>query len=279
MITMAEFDRVQSLIKEHGKPRAKTHEFAYGCGTFMCGECNRSFVGIEKIKYIKSEKITKVYVFYLCGHKKSVIYCSQKYNINETLVEEQIKAEISKYTIDPEFLHWALEVMKDNDVPTEVVTEKDIKVNVAKTLETKQEELKKLIQMATKGFLSDDEFKESRAELDKVINNLKIQLNEVESDKNENLIELTKKAFYYSTYALLALEKGDKRTRNEIIKSLGMNRVIKDKIVNIEAFEWYFHIQKAYFSLKEVLAGTEPEPACKQKTIHDFSHLRSLLRG
>ena len=58
-----------------------------------------------------------------------------------------------------------------------------------------------------------------------------------------------------------------------------MNRVIKDKIVNIEAFEWYFHIQKAYFSLKEVLAGTEPEPACKQKTIHDFSHLRSLLRG
>ena len=277
MITMAEFDRVQSLIKEHGKPRAKTHEFAYGCGTFMCGECNRSFVGIEKIKYIKSTKETKVYVFYLCGHKKSVVYCSQKYNINETKVEEQIKAEIQKYTIDSDFLNWTLEVMKDNNV-LETVTEKDVKENVLKTIETKQEELKKLIQMATKGFVSDEEFKESRAELDKTINNLKTQLNEVEGDKNENLMELTEKAFYYSTYALIALKKGDKRTRNEIIKSLGMNREIKDKIVNIKAFEWYFHIQKAYSSLREQLAGTEPEIRCEQKTIYDFPHLRSLLR-
>lgn len=277
MITMAEFDRVQTLLKEHGKPRAKTHEFAYGCGTFMCGECNRSFVGIEKIKYIKSEKLTRVYVFYLCGHKKSVVYCSQKYNINETEVEEQIIAEIQKYTIDSDFLNWTLEVMKDNNV-LEIVTEKDVKENVLKTIETKQEELKKLIQMATKGFVSDEEFRESRTELDKTINNLKTQLNEVESDKNENLMELTEKAFYYSTYALIALKKGDKRTRNEIIKSLGMNREIKDKIVNIKAFEWYFHIQRAYSSLREQLAGTEPEIRCEQKTIYDFPHLRSLMR-
>ena len=277
MITTAEFDRVQTLLKEHGKPRVKTYEFAYGCGTFMCGECNRSFVGIEKIKFIKSTKETKVYVFYLCGHKKSVVYCNQKYNINETKVEEQIEAEISKYTIDSDFLHWTLEVMKDNNV-LETVTEKDVKENVLKTIETKQEELKKLIQMATKGFVSDEEFKESRAELDKTINNLKTQLNEVEADKNENLLELTEKAFYYSTYALIALKNGDKRTRNEIIKSLGMNREIKDKIVNIKAFEWYFHIQKAYSSLREQLAGTEPEIRCKQRTIDDFSTLRSLLR-
>ena len=278
MITMAEFDRVQTLLKEHGKPRAKTHEFAYGCGTFTCGECNRSFVGIEKIKFIKSTKETKVYVFYLCGHKKSVVYCSQKYNINETKVEEQIEAEIQKYTIDSDFLNWTLEVMKDNNV-LETVTEKDVKENILKTIETKQEELKKLIQMATKGFVSDEEFRESRTELDKTINNLKTQLNEVEGDKNENLMELTEKAFYYSTYALIALKNGDKRTRKEIIKSLGMNREIKDKIVNIKAFEWYFHIQKAYSSLREQLAGTEPEIRCEQRSISDFSTLRSLLRS
>ena len=278
MITMPEFDRIQTLLKEHGKPRAKTHEFAYGCGTFMCGECNRSFVGIEKIKYIKSEKLTRVYVFYLCGHKKSVIYCSQKYNINETEVEKQIVAEIQKYTIDSDFLNWTLEVMKDNNV-LETVTEKDLKENVSKTIETKQEELKKLILMASRGLLSDEEFKESRAELDKTINNLKTQLNEVEGNKNENLMELTEKAFYYSTYALIALKNGDKRTRKEIIKSLGMNREIKDKIVNIKAFEWYFHIQKAYSALKEQLAGTEPEIRCEQRTIDDFPTLRSLMRG
>ena len=57
-----------------------------------------------------------------------------------------------------------------------------------------------------------------------------------------------------------------------------MNREIKDKIVNIKAFEWYFHIQKAYSSLREVLAGTEPEIRCEQRTINDFPTLRSLMR-
>ena len=278
MITMAEFDRVQTLLKEHGKPRAKTHEFSYGCGTFKCGECNHSYIGIEKVKFIKSKKITKEYVFYLCGHKKSTVLCNQKYNINEIEIEKQIETELSKYTIDEEFLNWALEVMKDNNA-VEVKTDKDIKSGIANTLEIKQEELKKLIQMAMKGFISDEEFKESRAELDKTVSSLKSQLNEVENEKNDNLMELTEKAFYFSTYALVALKSGDKRTRNEIIKSLGMNRVIKDKILNIEAFEWYLNIRKSYSSLREQLAGIEPEIPYKQRTIDDFPHLRSLLRG
>lgn len=278
MITMAEFDRVQTLIKEHGKPRAKTHEFAYGCGAMQCGECNYSVVGIEKIKYIKSKKITKTYTLYLCANKGKITSCSQKDNTNEIEVEEQIKAKISKYTIDPEFLHWALDVMKDNDL-TEVATKKDITKNVATTIESKQDELKKLIQMATKGFISDEEFKESRAELDKTINSLKSQLNETESVKNDNLMELTEKAFVFSTYALIGLEKGDKMTKKEIFKSFGMNRTIKDKILSIEALEWYSEIKKGYFSLKEILAEYEPEIPCKQKTIESFNGLRLLLRG
>jgi hypothetical protein len=44
----------------------------------------------------------------------------------------------------------------------ETVTEEDVKENVQKTMETKQEELKKLIQMASRGLLSNEEFKESR---------------------------------------------------------------------------------------------------------------------
>lgn len=92
-------------------------------------------------------------------------------------------------------------------------------------------------------------------------------------------MKLTEKAFHFSTYALIALQNGNKRTRNEIVKSLGMNWVIKDKILNIEPMEWYSEIKKGYFSIKEVLAGTELKVSCEQKTINDFPRLRSLLRG
>ena len=278
MITLAEFDRVQSLLKEHGNPRPKNHEFAYGCGAFICGECGRSIVGIEKIKFIKSQQITKSYTFYLCGHKKSVIYCSQKHNINEIKLEEQIEKEINDRLVDEEFLHWALEVMRDNDIE-EVRTEGDIKGGVLKTLESKQEELKKLIQMAAKGFISEEEFKESRAELDKIINSMKSQLNEKGSDKNKDLIELTEKAFIYSTYALIAIQNGDKRKKKEVVKGLGLNRTIKDKKLSIESFVWHNDIKKVYFSIRKVLAQYEPELCSKQRTIDEFPALRSMMRG
>ena len=278
MITPAEFDLIQTRLKEHGNPRPKNHEFAYGCGTFRCGECNYSIVGIEKIKYIKRDKETKTYTFYLCGNKGKVISCSQKDNVNEIGLEEQMKAEITKYTIDQEFLCWALDVMKDNDV-VEIMTGKEIKESVAKTLETTQEELRKLIQMATKGFISDEEFRESRAELDKTIAGLKAQLKEVESEKNEQLMELTEKAFVFSTYAIIALQSDNKQTKKEVIKSFGLNRTIKDKKLNVVANEWYSEIRKGYFSIKEVLARYEPEIRSELRTINDFPVLRSMMRA
>ena len=111
------------------------------------------------------------------------------------------------------------------------------------------------------------------------MNSLKVQLNETTENKNDSLMELTEKAFYFFTYALIALQNSDKRTKKEIVKSLGMNRTIKDKILSIEASEWYSEIQKGYFLLREKLCGIEPELACKQKTIDDFNGLRLLLRG
>ncbi len=91
-------------------------------------------------------------------------------------------------------------------------------------------------------------------------------------------MELTEKAFVFSTYALIALQNGDKRTKKEIVSSLDMNRTIKDKILNIEAHEWYSEIKKGYFSIKEILAEYEPDISLKQKTLNDFPRLRSLLR-
>lgn len=139
--------------------------------------------------------------------------------------------------------------------------------------------MKKLIQLAARGLISDDEFKESRAELDKIINGMKEQLKETSSDKNKDLMDLTEKAFVFSTYAFIVLKNGDKITKKEIIKGLGMNRTVRDKKLFIEANDWYEEIRKGYFSLKEFFAGTEPEICLKQRTIDDFPALRSILRG
>lgn len=276
IISLAEFDVAQTILKEDGKPRAKTYDFAYGSGTFRCEECKHSIVGIEKRKFLKSKKVVKVYTLYLCGSKKDVS-CNQNDNINEIELEKQIEAEIAKYSIEEEVLEWVLEVMKDNNT-IEIETKQDLRENVTKTIESKQAELKALIQMFTKGFISEEEFKESRVELDKIINNLKPQLNQNKGKTNDELLELTKEAFVFSTYALIAFQNGDSQTRKEIVKALGLNRTIKDKILNIEGYNWYSEIRKGFFSIKEVSPRFELELACKQRTDDEFSPIRLLLR-
>lgn len=158
MITMSEFDRVQTLLKEKGKPRAKTYTFAYGSGCLKCGECHYSFVGIEKNKFIKTAGQMKQYILYLCGSKKEKVACGQKANINEIKLEEQIIREISRYAIDEDFLRWALEVIQENGFAD---NQTDTKIEEARltNLDAKQKELKRLIEMTTRGLISDEEFK------------------------------------------------------------------------------------------------------------------------
>ena len=185
----------------------------------------RTAIMENKVKSIKSEQTTKVYTLYLCSNKGKVTKCSQRDNVNEKIIEAQIEVELLKYSIDPEFLNWSLDVMKDNNF-IEVITEKDIKDTLAKTLENKQEELKRLIQMATKGFLSDEEFKASRAELDKTIRDLKIQILNVEA--NEWYSEIRKG--YYSIREIMSELEPEIRCKQKTIKDFdGLRLLLRER--------------------------------------------------
>lgn len=104
MITIDEFDRVQKILGRDGKPRPKTHRFAF-TGSLHCAECGCLFTAIEKEKLIKSTGKIKKYTYYYCTRKKVNIKCSQKKVIAEQDLELQIEKEIEKFTILPEFLH------------------------------------------------------------------------------------------------------------------------------------------------------------------------------
>lgn len=110
MITLDEYDRVQKLLGREGRPRPKTHHFAF-TGSLRCAECGCLFTAIEKEKLIKGTGKIKKYTYYYCTRKKKDIKCSQKKALTEKNLETQIEKEIEKYTILPEFLHWAWEIL------------------------------------------------------------------------------------------------------------------------------------------------------------------------
>lgn len=113
MITLEEYDRVQTLLGREGKPRPKEHYFAF-TGSMRCGVCNCLYTAETKRKLLKSGEIRE-HTYYHCARRTLKVKCDQRKNIPLADLEVMVEKEIEKYTILPEFLQWALEGLNEKN--------------------------------------------------------------------------------------------------------------------------------------------------------------------
>jgi len=265
MITMEEFEHVQYLLGRSGRPRPKTHEFAF-TGMIHCGECGCLHTAETKRKIIKSTGELKEYTYYHCTRKTRRVDCSQKRVLEVSKLELQIEQELERYTIMPEFLHWALEILnKNND--QEIQERTKIYEMQHKTLAQTQKDLDELTKMRYRLLIDDEEFVSGRDELQKKIREMKEKLRETEN-RAEKWIELTEKTFVFATYARSEFIKGDLQKKREILAALGSNPIINNGKLDILAYEWFQRIGDEYPELEEEYLGLElgKMPVTKAKT-------------
>ena len=263
IITLEEYDRVQMLLGRKGKPRPKKHKFAF-TGFIRCGECGCLYTAETKQKLIKSTGEIKKYTYYHCTRKKRDINCTQRKFIRENKLELQIEKELEKYTILPEFLHWALEGLnKKND--TEIEDRTKIYEMQHKTLTETQKGLDELTKMRYRQLIDDETFVKERNELQTKITQLKEKLRETES-RAERWLELTEKTFNFATYARKAFLIGGLELKKEILMTLGKNAIIKDKKLYIEPNEWLQPIKNGYPALEKEYLRLEPAKMRLNKT-------------
>src|SRR3989338_5939408 len=108
MITEDEYDRVQFLLGRAGKPRAKTHIFAY-TGLMRCAGCGARITCEEKWKHQKNGN-SHHYIYYRCTGSQGP-ECFEK-SVEVKVLEKQIDDFLSKIQIPPEFHEWAVEELK-----------------------------------------------------------------------------------------------------------------------------------------------------------------------
>lgn len=260
MITLEEYDRVQFLLGREGKPRPKSHEFAY-TGSMRCGVCGCLHTAETKRKLIKSTGEVREYTYYHCTRKTTKIKCNQKKSIREDKLEEMIEQEVEKYTILPEFLHWALKGLnKKND--KEIDDRTKIYEMQHKDLVATQNELDELTKMRYRQLIDDETFLKEKNTLQSKITQLKENLRQTET-RAEKWLELTEKTFSFATYARKAFitAKGKKglELKKEILLALGKTPIIKDQKLTIEPNEWFAEIQNGYPALEKKYLGLEPE--------------------
>lgn len=293
MITLEEYDRVQMILGRKGKPRPKTHEFAF-TGSIRCGVCGCLYTAETKKKLIKSTGEVREYTYYHCTRRTTKIKCNQRKSIPVDDLELTIEKEIEKYTILPEFLEWALEGLnRKNDAEIEDRTK--IYEMRHKTLVETQKELDELTRMRYRQLIDDETFIGEKNTLQSEIARLKENLRETEA-RTEKWLELTEKTFVFATYARAAFLKADKmgktglELKKEILLALGKTPIIRDEKLSIEPNDWLVPIKNDYSSLEkkyvrlelskntDVTAQTEAISAVRARWLRTVNDVRTVIQ-
>ncbi len=98
MITDEQFDFLQIILGKKGKPKPKTHLFAF-TGLMRCGECGAMITCEEKIKRQKNGNVHH-YIYYHCT-KRINPNCTQG-SIEEGDLKTEILDTLGKIKIPPE---------------------------------------------------------------------------------------------------------------------------------------------------------------------------------
>ena len=279
MITLEEFDRVQTILGRDGKPRPNRYEYAY-TGKVVCGDCGGVVSATFKEKIIKKTGKLQSYILYYCTCARRVgEQCGQKHYTNSEKIDEVIEKELESLTILPEFKDWALKIIAEMN-GEEIDERTKIYEAQQKTINETQKQLDNLTQMRLKEMVDDDEYLREKTRLKNELTKLRLKMKDTEQ-RADDWLKLTEQTFEFACYAHKAFLFGDAQMKREILATVShLNPTLKDHLLNIHGVEWLVPIKEQYPALKAKYDAFEPALMQTEQGRNEvFTALRPNLRG
>jgi site-specific DNA recombinase len=233
MITEEEFWKVQELLGRRGRPRPKTHEFAF-TGLIRCAECGCMITAEEKIN-----RYGYHYTYYHCTKKKRGPRCHQKY-IELVDLETQVAAHLENIHVPQKFLDLAFEYLLEEEKDGHQ-KEKDVRRSLDKAIAYCDKRLANLNQMRLRDLINDEEYVKEKKQLAE--EKFRLEKSSIENPIKRSL-DLTAKAFNFAARAKESFEKGPLEDKRMILQELGSNLFLKNKKLEIQLAEPFQIIKK-----------------------------------
>ncbi len=243
LITWEEYTLIQELLGTKGNHRIGSFEYAFS-QMIYCGECGCKVQSAHRTKYIKSEGKYATWVYYYCSRKSVKRPCTQRKYTPVEEVERDIDKELAKYTIHPDFKDLALRVLRKNH-KLEASERKHSYKRLHMLREEKQDEYDGLIDYLHRELLDEDEYRRKKGKLKLELDNLDRQLRDSEKQAEGSMV-INEKAFNFAVNARVRFQKGDVRTKRDILRTLGQNLMLKDNKLYIEPNEWLMPLAETY---------------------------------
>lgn len=259
MVTQEEYDQVQRLLGDAGRPRlCASKQFALK-GFIRCGECNCMITAETKSKKLVSG-VTRQHTYYHCTRKRP---CAQRAYVKEGDLFKQLEELISTYEITPELYEWGIEALKEL-ADSEISERNNIQSMQFRSITDLQKQLDTLLDMATKGLVSASEYETKSTKLKA---DLADRQNEQADSSNraKNWYEFVGNTLNTLTYANKRFTDGDLGDKKEVLMAIGQNPVlINGKLVITPNF-WLEPVSKKAGLIKEQIEKVRTMPQQMQK--------------
>ncbi|MDP1630264.1 MAG: recombinase family protein [Caulobacter sp.] len=225
VVTMAEFQQVQAIIRRPDRVRAQTYSFAY-TGLMTCGSCGRGVTAEHK-----TNAYGRRYIYYHCTRRMLGPRCRQP-AVEVRALEKQIVAFLTRLKCDPTVGKWLIDnLARGADQNKEIQNAKRASIEAA--LATIDEELRELRGMRTRNLIDDAEFADDRQKLEQ--ERLRLSARLAEPEQRAKSIELFRELISFSNQAVDWFQSGGAAERRLIVETVGSNFSLTDKMLSIEA--------------------------------------------
>lgn len=252
MITRDEYDKIQHLLGREGRPRPKTHKFAY-TGLMKC-ECGASITACEKWKHQKNGNVHH-YTYYYCTRRVDPT-CEQRYAIKEEDLEAQILKYLGEIEMPKLFHQWAIETLKEKH-EAELKDRNNLLYQKQARYGEVKNRLDSLVNLLLEGTISKDTYAEKKVDLERELRDLKSFLDDIDG-RIHSWVKKVEDTFDFAAEARKAFESGDMEKRRLIFSCLGENHLLKDRILNVQAEKPISLIKEAVSEAKRISDRLEP---------------------
>lgn len=219
MVTIGEFERVQKLLGRPGRPRRKSHEFAY-TGMVQCGECGLSITACNKIN-----RYGYHYTYYHCTKRRLDYRCRQPYVPLDTL-ETQIRAFLASITLPDSIHRWAttrLERQLESSEKDRMAQRRALQL----TRDALERQLDNLTGLRLRDLLSDDDFTRQRQKLEMERIRMTQEL-DTQAQRSGGL-EPARSVISFNNSLLVRFDEGGDREKRFLLEMVGWNLTLRDR--------------------------------------------------
>jgi site-specific DNA recombinase len=225
IVTLEEFERVQTLLRRPGRPQPQKHSFPF-TGLIRCGECASAITAEHKVNRFGTR-----YRYYHCTRKHLDSRCRQRV-ISSDALDAQFLAFIESLTIKPRVHQWLMARLRDNsaDRQSEIRTRLNALDRVTETL---ARERNNLTTLRLRDLIDDAEFTRERQRIEQEQRKL-AELRKA-AEQGVNWIEPAQTVISGCKRMADWFQVGDAATKRTIIEIVGSNPILIDRKLLCEA--------------------------------------------